>query len=70
VFHDVLGIEDRVLPRFVRRYGDLGADGVRALGAYADDVRSGRFPSAAESYSLEARTAETLGLYGTPISPV
>jgi 3-methyl-2-oxobutanoate hydroxymethyltransferase len=70
VFHDVLGIEDRVLPRFVRRYGDLGADGVRALGAYADDVRTGRFPSAAESYSLEARTAETLGLYGTPISPV
>jgi len=70
VFHDVLGIEERVLPKFVRRYADLGAEGVRALGAYADDVRTGRFPSAAESYSLESRTAETLGLYGTPISPV
>ena len=70
VFHDVLGIEDRVLPKFVRRYANLGAEGVRALCTYADDVRTGRFPSAAESYSLEARSAETLSLYGTPISPV
>ena len=70
VFHDVLGIEERVLPKFVRRYADLGAEGVRALGAYADDVRTGRFPSAAESYSLDSKAAETLGLYGTPISPV
>jgi len=66
VFHDVLGIEDRVLPKFVRRYADLGADGVRALGAYADDVRTGRFPSAAESYHVKTPATETLGLYGSP----
>ena len=29
VFHDVLGIEDRILPKFVRRYADLKAAGVR-----------------------------------------
>lgn len=66
VFHDVLGLEDRVLPKFVRRYADLGSDAVRALGAYADDVRTGRFPSAAESYRLVTPAAETLGLYGAP----
>ncbi len=66
VFHDVLGIEDRMLPKFVRRYATLGAEGTRALGAYAEDVRSGRFPSAAESYHLKSAAAEALGLYGSP----
>ena len=52
VFHDVLGLEDRVLPKFVRRYGTLKADAVAALSAYAADVRARRFPSEAESYHV------------------
>ena len=52
VFHDVAGLEDRVLPKFVRRYGSLKADGVAAVAAFAADVRAGRFPSDAESYHL------------------
>ncbi|MGH9276252.1 MAG: 3-methyl-2-oxobutanoate hydroxymethyltransferase [Acidimicrobiales bacterium] len=64
VYHDVLGIEDRILPKFVRRYADLKAASVAALSAYADDVRTGAFPAAAESYHLSADVAETLGLYG------
>ena len=31
VFHDVLGLEDRIIPKFVRRYADLKAAGVAAL---------------------------------------
>jgi 3-methyl-2-oxobutanoate hydroxymethyltransferase len=65
VFHDVLGIEDRIVPKFVRRYADLRSAAVEALSAYAADVRSGAFPSAAESYHLRADVVETLGLYGT-----
>jgi 3-methyl-2-oxobutanoate hydroxymethyltransferase len=64
VYHDVLGIEDRILPKFVRRYADLKAAGVQALEAYAADVRSGAFPAEAESYHLSAEVAETLGIYG------
>ena len=44
VFHDVLGIEDRIAPKFVRRYADLKAARSRAVGAYAADVRTGAFP--------------------------
>jgi 3-methyl-2-oxobutanoate hydroxymethyltransferase len=66
VYHDVLGIEDRMLPKFVRRYADLKTASVDGVRAYADDVRGGRFPSAAESYHLSAEAAETLGLYGRP----
>jgi 3-methyl-2-oxobutanoate hydroxymethyltransferase len=54
VFHDLLGLEDRVLPKFVRRYASLKADAVAAMSAYASDVRAGRFPSDAESYHLPA----------------
>lgn len=64
VYHDVLGIEDRMLPKFVRRYADVKAVSVAAMAAYADDVRTGAFPTDAESYHLSADTAETLGLYG------
>ena len=44
VFHDVLGLETRMLPRFVRRYATLHEDGVDALTRFAADVRSGAFP--------------------------
>ncbi len=64
VYHDVLGLQDTLRPRFVGRYAELGADAVTALSAYADDVRSGRFPSDAESYHLGDDVAEALGLYG------
>jgi 3-methyl-2-oxobutanoate hydroxymethyltransferase len=64
VFHDVLGLEDRITPKFVRRYASMKSDGVAALSAFADDVRAGRFPSDAESYHLTDEVAEALGLYG------
>ncbi len=66
VYHDVLGIEDRVLPKFVRRYADLKSASIDALSAYVADVRSGAFPSDAESYHLTAEQAEALSLYGRP----
>jgi 3-methyl-2-oxobutanoate hydroxymethyltransferase len=64
VFHDVLGIEDRIAPKFVRRYGSVKADSVAALGQFADDVRNRRFPSDGESYHLSDDVARILGLYG------
>jgi 3-methyl-2-oxobutanoate hydroxymethyltransferase len=64
VYHDLLGIEDRVLPKFVRRYASLKSDAVAAVERYAADVRSGRFPSDGESYHLTGELAEALGVYG------
>jgi len=72
VFHDLLGLEDRVLPKFVRRYASLKADAVAAMSAFAADVRGRRFPSAEESYHLAEDVSRRLladeepvvGLYG------
>lgn len=65
VYHDLLGLQDDLRPRFVRRYADLGDATVEALGRFAADVRSGRFPSAAESYSLKSTEAAALRLYAS-----
>jgi 3-methyl-2-oxobutanoate hydroxymethyltransferase len=62
VFHDLVGLEDRVLPRFVRRYASLKDEAVSAVSAFAADVRTGRFPSHSESYHLSEEAAAALGL--------
>jgi 3-methyl-2-oxobutanoate hydroxymethyltransferase len=60
VIHDLLGLEDRIAPKFVRRYAALKADAVAAVAAFGADVRSGRFPSDEESYHLSAGDAAAL----------
>ena len=66
VYHDLLGIEDRFVPKFVRRYADLKGASVDAMKAYAADVRSGAFPNHDESYHMADDEAdELLGLYGS-----
>lgn len=52
VFEDMAGLTPHV-PRFVRRYGDVGRRLSDAVAAYADDVRSRRFPSADETYDVK-----------------
>src|SRR5215471_18610136 len=42
VFHDLLGMQDQVTPKFVRRYAELGATATAAVAHFADDVRAGR----------------------------
>jgi len=64
VMHDLLGLEDRPPAKFVRRYASLKATAVEAVTAYASDVRSGAFPSSAETYHLNAEQSEALSLYG------
>jgi 3-methyl-2-oxobutanoate hydroxymethyltransferase len=65
VFHDLLGLEDRIAPKFVRRYASLKSDAVTAMSEFAADVRGGQFPADGESYHLAADVAETLHLYGS-----
>ncbi|MCU1484055.1 MAG: ketopantoate hydroxymethyltransferase [Actinomycetia bacterium] len=62
VFHDLLGLQDGIRPKFVRRYASLKADGIEAIAAFAADVRSGAFPSEEETYHLPAATAAALGV--------
>jgi 3-methyl-2-oxobutanoate hydroxymethyltransferase len=50
VLHDVLGLSERTSPRFAKRYAELWTTARDAIGAYATEVRTGTFPSAAHSF--------------------
>lgn len=54
VYHDLLGIGTGHVPKFVRPYASLHEEAVRAILAYAADVRARRFPADAESYTMPA----------------
>jgi 3-methyl-2-oxobutanoate hydroxymethyltransferase len=58
VLHDLLGLGLGHLPKFARRYANLGDIITRAASEYCEDVRQGRFPSDAESYHLPAEVRE------------
>jgi 3-methyl-2-oxobutanoate hydroxymethyltransferase len=58
VFHDLVGLTLNGTPKFARRYADLSAEITRAVGEYCDDVRSGRFPSDAESFHSPAELTQ------------
>jgi 3-methyl-2-oxobutanoate hydroxymethyltransferase len=50
VWHDLLGLGSGRSPRFVRAYADLRGAIASAVDAFRDDVASGAFPTADESY--------------------
>jgi 3-methyl-2-oxobutanoate hydroxymethyltransferase len=54
VYHDLLGLSEGHLPRFVKRYANLSAEIRDALEAYASEVRSGVFPGEEHEYAMDA----------------
>ncbi|MBI9086385.1 MAG: 3-methyl-2-oxobutanoate hydroxymethyltransferase [Desulfobacterales bacterium] len=50
VIHDLLGLNDRHLPKFVKQYANLGEAARQALENYADEVRSVKFPGEEHCY--------------------
>ncbi|MDH5371616.1 MAG: 3-methyl-2-oxobutanoate hydroxymethyltransferase [Acidimicrobiia bacterium] len=60
VFHDLLGMHDGKLPKFVRQYADLKGQAVEALRKFFEDVQSGAFPAEAETYHMAEEAEKAL----------
>jgi 3-methyl-2-oxobutanoate hydroxymethyltransferase len=58
VYHDLLGLSEGHLPRFVKRYAGLSREIRDALESYADDVRSGSFPEEQHTYEMPLEELE------------
>ncbi len=65
VWHDLLGISEGPMPRFVRQYAHLAEEIRGALAAFAADVRSGAFPGPEHAYRIPA---EELALFESEVS--
>jgi 3-methyl-2-oxobutanoate hydroxymethyltransferase len=50
VLHDLLGLNDRFKPKFLRRYAEMAGDVRSAVKQFTDDVRAGRYPDAEHSF--------------------
>ncbi len=50
VLHDVLGLFDRFLPKFAKRYTFLREEALRAIKTYRQEVEEGIFPSKDHSF--------------------
>jgi len=62
VYHDLLGLTEGHLPRFVKRYANLSGEIPRRPRAYADEVRKGAFPDEQHSYSMDEDELEQFEL--------
>jgi 3-methyl-2-oxobutanoate hydroxymethyltransferase len=58
VFHDLLGIYDGHVARFVKRYAEVKAEMVAGVAEYAEDVRRRAFPGAEHTYTIDDEELE------------
>jgi 3-methyl-2-oxobutanoate hydroxymethyltransferase len=61
VVHDVLGLYDRFVPRFVKRYAKLDDLIVEALSRYREEVEQGIFPGPEHGFMISEQEAKKLG---------
>ena len=60
VVQDLLGMYDKIKPKFVKRYMNLSEEITKAVESYKNDVESGSFPSSENSFSMEENELKKL----------
>ncbi|HTZ18856.1 MAG TPA: 3-methyl-2-oxobutanoate hydroxymethyltransferase [Dissulfurispiraceae bacterium] len=50
VIHDVIGLFERFTPKFVKKYGNLKEEALKAIRAYRQEVEEGLFPGRDQSF--------------------
>lgn len=60
VISDLLGLSSGPLPKFSKRFAEFGPAVERAVAAYAEEVRTGRFPEDGQCYHIKAGELEKL----------
>jgi 3-methyl-2-oxobutanoate hydroxymethyltransferase len=53
VLHDMIGLFDRLVPKFVKKYANVSEDVLTALNAYAKEVAVGQFPGPERSFTMK-----------------
>lgn len=60
VIHDMIGLFDRFVPKFVKKYANVSEDILSALNTYAEEVESGVFPGPEHSFTMKEEVLKRL----------
>ena len=60
VSHDILGLFDRFMPRFAKKYADIFSQMQQVFHEYIDDVKAQRFPAPEHTCSMDPQTYSAL----------
>ena len=60
VTHDMVGLFDKFVPKFVKQYTQIRTTILEAMDAYKQDVLSGTFPAQEHSFKMPEETLERL----------
>lgn len=60
VIHDMIGMYDKLKPKFVKRYLSLSKEITKAVSLYKKDVESGKFPAKENSFFMEKSELDAL----------
>ena len=60
VVQDLLGMYDKLKPKFVKRYMNLSEDIVKAVENYKEDIESGVFPAQENWFSMDENELKKL----------
>ncbi|MAS33259.1 MAG: 3-methyl-2-oxobutanoate hydroxymethyltransferase [Anaerolineaceae bacterium] len=60
VYHDILALFDAFVPKHTRQYAKVGDTMRSAIEAYVQDVQSGAFPTAANSFDMNPEVVQAL----------
>ncbi len=60
VLHDAVGLFDRFVPKFVKRYAELSQEMRQAVSAFKQDVESGAFPDSEHSFKMKQDELDVL----------
>ncbi|MBT9173761.1 MAG: 3-methyl-2-oxobutanoate hydroxymethyltransferase [Syntrophomonadaceae bacterium] len=60
VFHDILGLQTEIRPKFVKQYGAFFNPMTDAMRSYINEVRGAAFPSAEHTYTMDEEIVRRL----------
>ena len=60
VVHDMLGMFEKIKPKFAKRYLNLSEDIRNAINSYVKDVKEEKFPEEEHTFSMEKEELEKL----------